>query len=116
MVGAPMTVVETAEFLKHATELMPDSDRDDLVAFVGANPEAGEIIQGTGGVRKTRWAREGMGKRGGTRVIYYYHNERLPVFLLSAYAKNRKANLSKAERKAMKRLIPILVAGYLRKV
>jgi len=46
MVGAPMTVVETAEFLKHATELMPDSDRDDLVAFVGANPEAGEIIPG----------------------------------------------------------------------
>jgi len=121
MVGAPMTVVETAEFLKHATELMPDSDRDDLVAFVGANPEAGEIIQGTGGVRKIRWAREGMGKRGGARVIYYYHNEyyhneRLPVFLLSAYAKNRKANLSKAERNAMKRLIPILVAGYLRKV
>ncbi len=116
MAGAPMTVVETAEFLKHATQLMPDSDRQQLVAFVGANPEAGEIIHGTGGVRKIRWAREGMGKRGGTRVIYYYHNERLPVFLLSAYAKNRKANLGKAERNAMKRLIPLLVAGYLRKV
>ena len=56
-----------------------------------------------------------MGKRGGARVIYYYHNERLPVFLLSAYAKNRKANLSRAERNAMKRLVPILVAGYPRK-
>ena len=46
MAGAPMTVVETAEFLKHATQLLPDSDREQLVAFVGANPEAGEIIQG----------------------------------------------------------------------
>jgi hypothetical protein len=45
------------------------------------------------------------------RVLYYYHDERLPVFLLSAYAKNRKANLSKAERNGMKRLVPALVAG-----
>jgi hypothetical protein len=52
---------------------------------------------------------------GAARVIYYYHNERLPVFLLSAYAKNRKANLSNAERNAMKRLVPALVAGYPRK-
>jgi hypothetical protein len=65
-----MTVVETAEFLKHAMRLMTDSERAELVAFVGANPEAGEIIPETGGVRKIRWAREGMGKRGGTRVIY----------------------------------------------
>jgi hypothetical protein len=57
----------------------------------------------------------GAGKRSGARVIYYYHNERLPVFLLSAYAKNRKANLSPAERNAMKRLIPSLLAGYARK-
>ena len=115
MAAAPMTVVETGEFLKHAKPLMSNSERADLVAFVGANPEAGEIIPETGGVRKIRWALEGTGKRGGARVIYYYHNERLPVFLLSAYAKNRKANLSKAERNAMKRLVPRLVAGYPRK-
>ena len=115
MADAPMTVVETAEFLKHAARLMPDSAREEVVAYVGANPEAGEIIAETGGVRKIRWGREGRGKRGGARVIYYYHSKRLPVFLLSAYAKNRKANLSKAERNAMRRLVPILVAGYPRK-
>ena len=48
-------------------------------------------------------------------MIYYYHNESLPIFLLSAYAKNRMANFSKAERNAMKRLVPALVAGYPRK-
>lgn len=115
MTDAPMTVVETAEFLKHAARLISGSEREELVAFVGTNPETGEIIPETGGVRKIRWAREGMGKRGGTRVIYYYHSERLPVFLLTAYSKNRKANLSRAERNAMKRLVPILVAGYPRK-
>jgi hypothetical protein len=54
----------------------------------------------------------GDGQARRDAVIYYYHNERLPVFLLSAYAKNRKPNLSKAERNAMRRLVPILVAGY----
>ena len=52
---APMTVVETAEFLKRAARLMPESEREDLVEYVGANPEAGGIIPETGGVRKRRW-------------------------------------------------------------
>lgn len=112
MADAPMTVVETERFLKDAKPLMSDSERAELVAFVGANPEAGEIISDTGGVRKMRWALAGRGKRGGMRMIYYYHSERLPVFLLAAYAKNEKANLSNAERNAMKRLVPMLLAGY----
>lgn len=115
MANAPMTVVETAEFLRKAKPLLSESERAELVAFVAANPEAGEIIPETGGVRKIRWALPGMGKRGGARVIYYYHSERLPIFLLSAYAKNRTENLSKAEQNAMKRLVPALVAGYPRK-
>ncbi|MGA2740709.1 MAG: type II toxin-antitoxin system RelE/ParE family toxin [Bryobacteraceae bacterium] len=113
--GRRSEVVETGEFLKRAKPLMSDWKRAELVAFVGANPEVGEIIPESGGVRKIRWALQGTGKRGGARAIYYYHNERLPVFLLSAYTKNRKANLSKAERNAMKRLVPALVAGYRRK-
>src|ERR1051326_4335175 len=100
MADAPMTVVETGEFLKQAKYLMSASNRAELVAFVGANPEAGDIIPGTGGLRKLRWGLEGTGKRGGARVVYYYHNEHLPLFLLSAYAKSRKANLSQAERNA----------------
>jgi hypothetical protein len=115
MATAPMTVVETGEFLRRADPLMSGSERAELVAFVGANPEAGEVIPGAGGVRKSRWALPGAGKRGGVRVIYYYHNQRLPLFLLTAYAKNRKASLNQAERNAMKRLIPALVAGYANK-
>jgi len=112
MPDTPMTVVETARFLKDAKPLMSDSERERLVVFMGANPEAGEIVPESGGVRKIRWALPGRAKRGGARVIYYYHNERLPLFLLAAYGKNEKANLSKAERNTMRRLAPILVAGY----
>lgn len=107
-----MTVPETEEFLRKAKPLMSDMEREELVAFMGANPEAGKIIRETGGVRKVRWGLAGSGKRGGARVIYYYHSGSLPLFLLSAYPKNEKANLSKAERNAMKRLIPILATGY----
>lgn len=112
MAATPMTVVETERFLKDTKPLMSEADREQLVVFVGANPEVDKIIPETGGVRKLRWALAGRGKRGGARVIYYYHSARVPVFLLAAYAKNEKANLSKAERSAMKRLAPILVAGY----
>jgi hypothetical protein len=83
--------------------------------FLSATPEAGRIVAETGGVRKVRWGLAGRGKRGGARVIYYYHSERLPLFLLTAYPKNEKANLTQAERSAMKRLVQILIAGYPRK-
>ena len=115
MANAPMTVVETEEFLLRAKPLLSESERAGLVAFLAANPEAGEIIPETGGVREIRWALAGMGKRGGARVIYYYHSKRLPVFLLTAYAKGRKENLSKAEQNTMKRLVSALVTGYPRK-
>lgn len=112
MTDAPMTVVETARFLRDVKSMMSDSEREEVVAFLGANPAVGEILPETGGVRKIRWALVGRGKRGGARIIYYFHNESLPLFLLAAYGKNEKANLSMAERNAMKRLITILLEGY----
>jgi hypothetical protein len=69
-------------------------------------------MQGTGGVRKIRWARKGSGKSGGVRVIYYFYNETMPLFLLNIFGKNEKENLSKAERNKMAKLVSILVKTY----
>jgi hypothetical protein len=87
-------------------------NRAALVSFLATNPEAGDLIPGTGGVRKGRGALPGGGKSGGARVVYYFHNESIPIFLLAAYGKNEKANLSKAERNAIARLVPVLIQNY----
>ena len=77
------TVVELPEYLRQAERLLSEQARTDLVDYLAAHPKAGVIMSGTGGIRKLRWARAGMGKSGGVRVIYYYHDEHLPLYLLT---------------------------------
>ena len=95
------TVVETAEFLARSSKLMSDEQRAQVVEMLARNPECGEIMQGTGGVRKVRVALAGRGKSGGARVIYYFHSERLPLFALTVFAKNERSDLTAAQRNAM---------------
>ena len=90
-----------AEFLSRSSKLMSDEQRAQVVEMLARDPECGEIMQGTGGVRKVRVALAGRGKSGGARIIYYFHSERLPVFALTVFAKNEKANLTPAQRNAM---------------
>jgi hypothetical protein len=111
-----MTVLETPGFLREAAAVLPEAERAELISFLAANPDAGDIMPDTGGARKLRWRAPGRGKRGGVRVIYYFYNESLPLFLLNVFAKNEKANLTKAERNEMKALLPRLVAGYRKKM
>ena len=110
-----MTAVETSRFLRQAAALMTEAARAELVAYVATNPEVGGIMPGTGGVRKLRWALQGRGKRGGARVVYYFYNESIPVFLLTVYAKNVRDNLSQAQKNEMQKLVPMLVADYQRR-
>ena len=76
--------------------------------------QAGEDVnmQGTGGIRKLRWSRQGGGKSGGVRVIYYFRNENMPLYLLTIFGKGEKANLSKAERNELAKLVQILVQWW----
>ncbi len=110
--SVPITVVETPAFVRAADRVLDEEERANLVVFVATSPEAGDVIPQTGGVRKLRWAAKGKGKRGGVRVIYYFHNESIPVFLLDTYAKSVKENLTQAERNALRKRIPVLVAEY----
>ena len=80
---------------------------------LATSPTAGDLIEGTGGVRKLRWARDGLGKSGGVRVIYYFRSEAMPLYLLTMFAKNDRSNLSKAERNALAGLVAVLVQIWL---
>lgn len=97
----PITVAETQAFARAAETLWSEEERVELVNFVARNPEAGDLIPGTGGVRKLRWTRSGIGKRGGARVVYFYYRPDCPLYLLLAYAKARATDLSARERKAV---------------
>ena len=70
------------------------------------------MIQGTGGIRKLRWAIQGKGKNAGARIIYYYHNETIPLFLLTAFGKSEKDNISVSERNDLAKLIALLRKHY----
>lgn len=112
---APVTVVETPGFLESAAQIMGEDERSLLVDYLAHNPSAGDIIPGTGGVRKLRWSLQGRGKRSGARVIYYYHNVAMPLFALDAFAKNDRVDLSQAERNELHQLTDILITRYARK-
>jgi hypothetical protein len=88
---------------------MDDAERAELVGYLAYRPAAGVVIPGTGGVRKLRWGLEGRGKRGGARVIYYYHDMEMPLYLMTAYAKNERENLSQAEINTLQKIARALV-------
>jgi hypothetical protein len=106
------TIAETPEYIRRAEKLLADAERRDVLNYLAAHPRSGDLMVGTGGVRKLRWSRGGRGKSGGMRVIYYFHNESMPLYLLTLFAKNERANLSKAERNELAEMVGLLVAWH----
>ncbi len=93
------TVVELPEFIKEAKNCMDDEARNLFINYVAEHPLKGDPIVGTGGARKIRWAADSYsGKSGGVRIIYYYHNQSIPVFLFTVYEKTKKVSLTQAEK------------------
>ena len=105
---APITIAETAPFIRKATKLLTAEELDDFRLYIALNPEAGDIIPETGGIRKVRWGRQASGKRGGVRVIYFYYNASLPLYLITLYAKAERENISPDEKHAMTQLVAML--------
>ena len=103
-----IAVAETPLFIRQAKDVWDDEEREAFIEFISRNPEEGDMIPETGGVRKIRWARPGGGKRGGARVIYFYHASDRPLYLLMVYAKARQENLTAEEKKAIRKLAAIL--------
>ena len=92
-------------YLSDAKGVLDDDERAEVVKMVAVDPECGDIIQGTGGVRKVRVALGSRGKSAGARVVYYFLNEGYPVLLLALFTKADKGNLSMAERNALATLV-----------
>ncbi len=92
-----MEFLETSVFTRSILELLPDDAYRRLQLSLIANPETGAIIRGGGGIRKLRFALPGAGKSGGTRIIYYWIRERDQIYMLVAYPKSRKDDLSDKE-------------------
>ena len=97
----PITVAETQSFVRAAAKIWSEEELAALVDYLAHNPEDGDIMPGTGGVRKLRWGKAGVGKRGGARVICFYYQVDCPLYLLLAYAKAQASNLTADEKKAV---------------
>ncbi len=110
-----VTLVEFEEFRRFAEKHLTSEEYETLTFFLSAEPEAGVVISGTGGLRKLRWAAKGRGKSGGARVIYYYHDADMPLLLLTGFAKNNMQNISPAAKNLYRKLVPQLVENYRRR-
>lgn len=111
------TVCELSNFAKDAADAgLERDDVDAITTFLAEIPESGEVMEGTGGCRKLRWAVQGRGKRGGARIVTFFTGEKLPVFLITAFGKGEKVNLTKGERNELAKLTKQIVDRYRAKV
>lgn len=108
MLGRPVTVVEVEPFSRLAERIWAEEERLAFIDFIAWNADEGAVIPGLSGIRKIRWGREGIGKRGGVRVIYFFFDDEMPVYLLRVYAKSEKADISAAEKKILKPFAELL--------
>ena len=106
-----MLFVETRPFESARKKYLDDAGLRELQSVLLANPDAGALIPGTGGVRKLRWGMEGRGKRGGLRVIYYVVTSRFRCYLLHLYPKGVQEDLSPQMRKALTGLVRDIEKG-----
>lgn len=106
------TLVPIGTFEEKARRLLGKAGFEDLLEFLARRPKAGRIIQGTGGLRKVRFARPGKGKSGGARVIYYYHDDTKPILSLLIYAKSDQDNLTDAQKSQLKKNVNAIVDEF----
>lgn len=109
--GVPslMTICEVAAFASDARQVFTEDEHERLILFLASYPTAGDVITETGGLRKLRWPARGQGKRGGARIIYYFRDAYMPLYLLAVYTKGEKIDLTHVEKKAMRGMVEALV-------
>lgn len=99
------TVIETPVYTGKVGRILTDDERESFAVFIAQNPMAGNVVRGSGGVRKVRWSQKGRGKSGGTRVIYYNRLDNGEIWLLTIYAKADRSTIPAYELKLIKEVI-----------
>ncbi|MEJ1337051.1 MAG: transcriptional regulator [Candidatus Sedimenticola sp. (ex Thyasira tokunagai)] len=97
-----VTVIESPIFTRLWRDYWSEDERGEFAAWIAENPYAGDVVPGSGGIRKVRWTRKGQGKRGGVRVIYFATPPTGMIWLLTIYAKSKKGNIPSHILKALK--------------
>lgn len=115
MTTRPVTIAETLPFIRQAAGVWNEDERNAFVDYIARNPEAGDLIPGSGGIRKVRWSRPGTGKRGGVRIVYFYHDDAMPLYLLLIYAKAQRENWTQGEKRQAQDLVTILKQAHRRR-
>ncbi len=100
-----LTVIETPLFQRQWPLYWTEEERGTFAAYLAEHPNAGDVVPGSGGIRKVRWGRAGSGKSGGVRVIYFTRTEEGEVVLLTLYAKAKLDNLTGPQLKEIRRAI-----------
>jgi mRNA-degrading endonuclease RelE of RelBE toxin-antitoxin system len=100
-----MLIVETSVFTRRVVDSLPDEEYRELQEFLTRHPDAGNVIPGSGGLRKLRWTATGKGKRGGSRIIYYWLSQRDTLLMLFVFKKNEQSDLTKGQLKALKAVV-----------
>jgi len=100
-----MIFIESKAFERLREKYLDDESYRDLQNFLVLQPLSGDVIQGTGGLRKLRWSANGKGKRGGIRTIYLYLTEKSHIHFLTVYAKNEVSDLTSDEKKILKCMV-----------
>lgn len=100
-----MIFVETTLFTRHVIDLFDDSEYATMQAALVRRPDLGNIIPGSAGLRKIRWAAKGHGKSGGARIIYFWVVAEKTILMLAAYPKNVKADLTQDEIKRLSQVV-----------
>ncbi len=111
----PVSVIELAGYRRRAEELLTVDEQDAVIDLIAYEPACGDLIPGTGGLRKVRVGRRGIGKRGGARVIYYFHDADFPLVLMALYAKNEKADLTSRDKKAFAAALKEITGSWRKK-
>lgn len=108
----PITIAELKSAQKDLQRILSEEEANKLFDFLAVNPESGDVIPETGGIRKLRWKGQGKGQSKGIRICYFYHDLNMPLFILAVYSKGERLRLSKREEQLMSKLVRELTEQY----